>query len=41
MYSEATKQALQYLAEIAGSTSSVESKILQANPILERSVDRS
>lgn len=32
---EATKQCLQYLAEVAGSTSQVESRILQANPILE------
>jgi myosin heavy subunit len=32
---EATKQCLQYLAEIAGSESNVEQKILFANPILE------
>eukprot|EP00040_Diaphanoeca_grandis_P036460 m.232435 g.232435 ORF g.232435 m.232435 type:complete len:1418 (-) comp33622_c0_seq1:24-4277(-) len=32
---EATKQCLQYLAAIAGSTSGVETKILKANPILE------
>ena len=32
---ECTKQALQYLASIAGSTSNVESKILSANPVLE------
>eukprot|EP01122_Echinamoeba_exundans_P012210 TRINITY_DN5050_c0_g1_i1.p1 TRINITY_DN5050_c0_g1~~TRINITY_DN5050_c0_g1_i1.p1 ORF type:complete len:1669 (+),score=459.37 TRINITY_DN5050_c0_g1_i1:93-5099(+) len=32
---EATKVVLQYLAEIAGSTSGVEQRILVANPILE------
>jgi len=32
---ECTKQCLQYLAEVAGSTSNVETRILQANPILE------
>eukprot|EP00743_Colponemidia_sp_Colp-15_P007995 GILK01008660.1.p1 GENE.GILK01008660.1~~GILK01008660.1.p1 ORF type:complete len:2044 (+),score=493.00 GILK01008660.1:237-6368(+) len=32
---EATKQCLQYFAEVAGSTSGVEEKILLANPILE------
>lgn len=32
---ECTKQALQYLAEIAGSQSNVEQRILQANPVLE------
>eukprot|EP00466_Bigelowiella_natans_P012031 jgi/Bigna1/34821/e_gw1.7.15.1 len=32
---EATKQCLQYLAAIAGSTSDVEKKVLRANPILE------
>jgi myosin heavy subunit len=32
---EATKQALQYVAEVAGSESNVEQKILLANPILE------
>jgi len=32
---EATKQCLQYLADCAGSESSVEQKILSANPILE------
>eukprot|EP01098_Paradermamoeba_levis_P005284 TRINITY_DN2242_c0_g1_i2.p1 TRINITY_DN2242_c0_g1~~TRINITY_DN2242_c0_g1_i2.p1 ORF type:complete len:176 (+),score=48.71 TRINITY_DN2242_c0_g1_i2:329-856(+) len=32
---ETTKVILQYLAEIAGSTSGVEQMILQANPILE------
>lgn len=32
---ECTKQCLQYLAEIAGSETSVEQKILVANPILE------
>ena len=32
---ECTKQALQYLAAVAGSTSNVEEKILSANPVLE------
>src|SRR4051812_34965034 len=32
---ECTKQALQYLAEVAGSTTNVETKVLLANPILE------
>jgi myosin heavy subunit len=32
---ECTKQCLQYLAEVAGSSSNVENRILQANPILE------
>jgi myosin-5 len=32
---EATKQCLNYLATIAGSSSGVQNKILQANPILE------
>jgi myosin heavy subunit len=32
---ECTKQALQYLAAIAGSTNNVEQKILSANPVLE------
>eukprot|EP00808_Paulinella_micropora_P018987 g73411.t1 len=32
---ECTKQALQFLAEVAGSATNVEQKILQANPILE------
>jgi myosin heavy subunit len=32
---ECTKQALEYLAEIAGSTDNVEQRILKANPILE------
>ena len=32
---ECTKQALQYLAAVAGSTSNVEAKILSANPVLE------
>jgi hypothetical protein len=32
---EATKQVLNYLASIAGSTNGVEQKVLQANPILE------
>mmetsp|Transcript_1433 Transcript_1433/g.1965 ORF Transcript_1433/g.1965 Transcript_1433/m.1965 type:complete len:1132 (-) Transcript_1433:28-3423(-) len=32
---EATKQCLSFLAEIAGSESSVETKILKANPLLE------
>ncbi len=32
---EVTKQALQYLAAIAGSKSGVESKIMRANPVLE------
>jgi len=32
---ECTKHCLSYLAEIAGSTNGVESRILQANPILE------
>ena len=32
---ECTKQCLQYLAEVAGSSTNVEAKILQANPILE------
>jgi myosin heavy subunit len=32
---ECTKQALQYLAEIAGSANGVEQRILYANPILE------
>eukprot|EP00002_Diphylleia_rotans_P005132 TRINITY_DN1421_c0_g1_i1.p1 TRINITY_DN1421_c0_g1~~TRINITY_DN1421_c0_g1_i1.p1 ORF type:complete len:1546 (-),score=390.98 TRINITY_DN1421_c0_g1_i1:282-4919(-) len=32
---EATKQVLQYLAEVGGSTSGVEQKILLSNPILE------
>jgi myosin heavy subunit len=32
---EATKQALNYLAFIAGSSSGIQSRILQANPILE------
>ncbi len=32
---ECTKQCLQYLAEIAGSSNNVEQKILRANPILE------
>jgi myosin heavy subunit len=32
---ECTKQCLQYLAEVAGSTSNVENRILLANPILE------
>ena len=32
---EATKQCLQFLAEVAGSASGVEQRILQANPILE------
>ena len=32
---ECTKQALQYLAAVAGSTSNVEGKILSANPVLE------
>ena len=31
---EATKQALQYLAAVAGSASGVEAKVLQANPVL-------
>lgn len=32
---ETTKHSLQYLAEIAGSSSNVENRILSANPILE------
>jgi myosin heavy subunit len=32
---EATKQCLQYLSEVSGSTTGVEKKILAANPILE------
>ena len=32
---EATKLALSYIATVAGSTSGVEQRILQANPILE------
>lgn len=32
---EATKQCLTYLAEVAGSESAVEQRILNANPILE------
>lgn len=32
---ECTKQCLQYIAEVAGSASNVEQKILLANPILE------
>lgn len=32
---ECTKQALQYIAEVAGSSSNVEQRILLANPILE------
>lgn len=32
---EATKQCLQYLAEVAGSASNVEQRLLVANPILE------
>ena len=32
---EATKQCLNYIAEIAGSASNIEQKILNANPILE------
>ena len=38
---ECTKQCLQYLAEVAGSSTNVETRILQANPILEASVDKS
>ncbi len=32
---EATKQCLQFLAHVAGSSSGVETKVLEANPILE------
>mmetsp|Transcript_10588 Transcript_10588/g.25881 ORF Transcript_10588/g.25881 Transcript_10588/m.25881 type:complete len:1397 (-) Transcript_10588:192-4382(-) len=32
---EATKQCLQYIANVAGSVADVEKKVLQANPILE------
>ena len=32
---EATKVILQYLAEVAGSSSGVEQQVLKANPILE------
>lgn len=32
---EATKTALQYLSEVAGSLTGVEQQILQTNPILE------
>merc|ERR1712130_480725 len=32
---EATKSVLQYLSEVAGSTSGVEQQILQSNPLLE------
>ena len=35
MKTECTKQCLQYIAEIAGSSSNVEQRILLANPILE------
>ena len=32
---EATKQVLQYLSEVAGSATGVEQKVLSANPVLE------
>src|SRR3546814_12301312 len=32
---EATKQRLKFLAEVAGSSTNVEQKILNANPVLE------